>query len=153
MDSQHYRGNIGSAVVLETTKGSNVPYLKIRIAVNDSYVDSDGQQHDRETFWLNTELWRGLASRAAELFKSGDPVIVVGKWRSSTFEVEGKKRTRNYFVADTIAPDMAYADVSGVQRIERRAESATPAQGREVQEKPAESGSGFKEPETENPFE
>ncbi|MEE2524497.1 single-stranded DNA-binding protein [Pseudarthrobacter sp. J47] len=151
MDAQHFRGNIGNDVVLETTKDSNIPFLKLRIAVNDSYQDRDGQWKERETFWLNTELWRGLATRAADALSNGDPVVVIGKFRSSSYEVDGKKRTRNYFVAESISPDLAHAEVSGVKRIMKQTQ--TPAAGQQqLNVTQTSEGGSFKEPETENPF-
>lgn len=150
MDAQHYRGNIGNDVELERTK-NDVPYVKLRLAVNDRYLDRQGQWQERETFWVSVEVWRDLAVRVADSLQNGHAVIVVGKWRSSSYEVEGKKRTRNFFVAESIGPDMEYNIVSNVERVKRR---ETPAAGEQKElDLPQSDSKGFVEPDVPNPFE
>jgi single-strand DNA-binding protein len=83
---------------------SGISRCKLRIACNERKKDDKGQWSDGDTSFFDVVLWRGLAEAAADTFKKGQPILVVGKVRVSKYEDKnGVERTSVEITADEIA--------------------------------------------------
>jgi single-strand DNA-binding protein len=83
---------------------SGVSRCKMRIACNERRKNQDGTWQDGETSYFDIVLWRGLADAAADTFKKGQPLLVVGKCKVVKYEDKnGVERTTVEITADEIA--------------------------------------------------
>jgi len=83
---------------------SGVSRCKMRIACNERRKNQDGTWSDGETSYFDIVLWRGLADAAADTFKKGQPILVVGKCKVTKYEDKnGVERTTVEITADEIA--------------------------------------------------
>ena len=83
---------------------SVVSRCKMRIACNESRKNQDGTWTDGETSYFDIVLWRGLADAAADTFKKGQAILVVGKCKVSKYEDKnGVERTAVEITAEEIA--------------------------------------------------
>ena len=69
---------------------------KVRVGTTPRYREgATGQWRDAETSYYNVSCWSRLADNVRASLHKGDPVIVKGRFRTSTFEdKEGRLRTR-----------------------------------------------------------
>ena len=85
-----------------TTTGISV--CKMRIACNERKKADNGTWVDGETSYFDIVLWRGLAEAAADSFKKGQPILVVGKVRVRKYEDKnGVERTSVEITGEEIA--------------------------------------------------
>jgi single-strand DNA-binding protein len=83
---------------------SGISRCKLRIACNERKKADNGTWSDGDTSYFDVVLWRGLAEAAADTFKKGQPILVVGKVRVSKYEDKnGVERTAVEITADEIA--------------------------------------------------
>jgi single-strand DNA-binding protein len=83
---------------------SGVSRCKMRIACNERRKNQDGTWSDGETSYFDIVLWRGLAEAAADTFKKGQPILVVGKCKVVKYEDKnGVERTTVEITADEVA--------------------------------------------------
>ena len=83
---------------------SGISRCKLRIACNERKKADNGVWSDGDTSYFDVVLWRGLAEAAADSFKKGQPILVVGKVRVSKYEDKnGVERTAVEITADEIA--------------------------------------------------
>ena len=83
---------------------SGVSRCKMRIACNERRKNQDGTWSDGETSYFDIVLWRGLAEAAADQFKKGQPILVVGKCKVVKYEDKnGVERTTVEITADEVA--------------------------------------------------
>lgn len=83
---------------------NGISRCKLRIACNDRKKATDGTWTDGDTSYFDIVLWRGLADAAADTFKKGQPVLVVGKCKITKYEDKnGVERTTVEITADEIA--------------------------------------------------
>jgi single-strand DNA-binding protein len=83
---------------------SGISRCKLRIACNERKKADNGTWSDGDTSYFDVVLWRGLAEAAADAFKKGQPILVVGKVRVSKYEDKnGVERTAVEITADEIA--------------------------------------------------
>ncbi|SDT36556.1 single-stranded DNA-binding protein [Jiangella sp. DSM 45060] len=85
--------------------GAN-PRLNFRLAVDDRAQGPDGQWITKQTVFHDVVVFGRSAETFARLFRKGDPVIVAGELRLTTYESQGgDKRTGTQIVARLVAPD------------------------------------------------
>ena len=84
---------------------------KVRVGTTPRYRDSaTGQWRDAETSYFNVSCWARLADHVRASLHKGDPVIVKGRFRTSTFEDKnGQPRTAIEITADTVGHDLSRA--------------------------------------------
>jgi single-strand DNA-binding protein len=83
---------------------SGVSRCKMRIACNERKKAQDGTWSDGDTSYFDIVLWRGLAEAAADTFKKGQPILVVGKCKVVKYEDKnGVERTTVEITADEVA--------------------------------------------------
>jgi single-strand DNA-binding protein len=82
---------------------------KVRVGTTPRFRDSaTGQWRDAETSYFNVSCWARLADHVRASLHKGDPVIVKGRFRTSTFEDKnGQPRTAIEITADTVGHDLS----------------------------------------------
>ena len=83
---------------------SGISRCKLRIACNERKKADNGTWSDGDTSYFDVVLWRGLAEAAADSFKKGQPILVVGKVRVSKYEDKnGVERTSVEIIGEEVA--------------------------------------------------
>ena len=82
---------------------------KVRVGTTPRYRDgATGQWRDAETSYYNVACWSRLADHVRASLHKGDPVIVKGRFRTSSFEDKnGQLRTSIEITADTVGHDLS----------------------------------------------
>ena len=82
---------------------------KVRVGTTPRFRDSaTGQWRDAEPSYFNVSCWARLADHVRASLHKGDPVIVKGRFRTSTFEDKnGQLRTSIEITADTVGHDLS----------------------------------------------
>jgi single-strand DNA-binding protein len=82
---------------------------KVRVGTTPRYRDGEtGQWRDGETSYYDVTCWNRLAAHVRQSLHKGEPVIVKGKFRTSTFEDKnGQTRTSFEITADTLGHDLS----------------------------------------------
>ena len=90
-----------------TATGKHV--TNVRVGTTPRFRDSaTGQWRDAETSYFNVSCWARLADHVRASLHKGDPVIVKGRFRTSTFEDKnGQLRTSIEITADTVGHDLS----------------------------------------------
>ena len=121
-----------------------------------------GEWRDGEALFLRCAIWRQAAENVAESLTRGARVVVTGRLKQRSFEVEGQKRTVIEMDVDEIGPSLRYATAT-VNKISRsggdgdwgrneppgRAGGAAPADDPWASAPPAQGGGGWSD---EPPF-
>lgn len=77
-----------------------------RLACTPRVKGKDGEYGDGNTTWIDVSCFRTLAAHVASSVRKGDPVIVLGKLRTSVWEKDGQTRERIVLEADIIGHDL-----------------------------------------------
>lgn len=82
---------------------------KVRVGTTPRYRDNaTGEWRDAETSYYNVSCWSRLADHVRASLHKGDPVIVKGRFRTSSFEdKDGHVRTSIEITADTVGHDLS----------------------------------------------
>ncbi len=82
---------------------------KVRVGTTPRYRDgATGEWRDAETSYYNVSCWSRLADHVRASLRKGDPVIVKGRFRTSSFEDKnGQLRTSIEITADTVGHDLS----------------------------------------------
>lgn len=75
----------------QTPNGQSV--CSFSLALNRSYKDSSGEWQEM-TDYVDIVAWGPLGERVAQYVTKGRPVLVSGRLQSSSWEQDGKKRTK-----------------------------------------------------------
>lgn len=88
---------------------------------------SSGRWRDGETVWLTVRVWRGLAHNVASSVSLGQPVVVVGKLKTSVWKGEDDQmRSRDVLEASVVGHDLNRG-TSAFNRTNRSVEQHDPA--------------------------
>jgi single-strand DNA-binding protein len=80
-----------------------------RLAVTPRVREGD-QWKNGETSYFKVNLWRDLASHAAESLAKGDRAVVIGRLKTRAWETpEGERRSTVEVEADEVAPSLKWA--------------------------------------------
>jgi single-strand DNA-binding protein len=107
------------------------PRLNFRLAVDDRAQGPDGQWTTRQTVFHDVVVFGRSAETFARLYRKGDPVIVAGELRFTTYETQGgEQRTGTQIVARLVAPDprLATVRIDRSRQPDRAASVEAPAQ-------------------------
>lgn len=77
-------GNLGADPELRYT-GSGVAVCNMRLAINESYKDKDGNLIDK-TEWVNIVAWSRLAEICGEYLKKGSQVYFEGSLQTRSYD-------------------------------------------------------------------
>ena len=82
---------------------------KVRVGTTPRFRDSaTGQWRDAKTSYFNVSCWSRLADHVRASLHKGDPVIVKGRFKTSSFEDKnGQLRTSIEITADTAGHDLS----------------------------------------------
>jgi single-strand DNA-binding protein len=69
-------------------------------------VRSKGEWSDGNTTWLEVSCFRALAEHVAASVRRGDPLVVVGRLRTSVWEKDGQMHERLVLEAETVGHDL-----------------------------------------------
>jgi single-strand DNA-binding protein len=90
----------------QTKDGRHV--ADVRVGATTRMVDKlTGEWVDGDTSYYTVTCWRRLADHAKASLRKGDPVVVKGRFRTSSYEDKtGRLRTEVEIVADTVGHDL-----------------------------------------------
>ncbi len=111
-------------VIAITTNGKSV--VNFRLASTPRRFDASLREWvNGESVYLTVNCWHRLAERVHESLHAGDPVIVSGRLRQRSYEVNGERRTVFEVEAAHVGPDLNRVSVQLVKA--RRDLVAAPA--------------------------
>lgn len=87
----------------QTPNGQSV--CSFSLALNRSYKDQSGEWVEA-TDYVDIVAWAGLGERVSQYLSKGRRCLVVGRLQSSSWEQEGKKRTK----VEVLAQDVTFLD-------------------------------------------
>jgi single-strand DNA-binding protein len=98
---------------------------KVRVGTTPRYRDGEtGQWRDGEASYFTVTCWSRLAAHVRGSLHKGDPVIVKGKLKTSTFEDKnGQMRTSTEITADTMGHDLSRGTANYMRVQSRRTNS------------------------------
>jgi single-strand DNA-binding protein len=97
-------GHLGSVPELKYTE-SGQAVAKLSVAVTERF-QRNGQWIDGATTWSTVYVWGQAAENVTASLVKGTRVIVIGRLRSRTYEVDGEARTVWEVTADEIGPSL-----------------------------------------------
>ena len=125
------------------TTATGKQLTKVRVGTTPRYRDNEsGQWRDAESSYFTITCWNKLADHVRASLHKGDPVIVKGKLRTSTFEDKnGQLKTSVEITADTMGHDLSRGPANYMRLQSRRSNSEDDDQARgESAENPEYSG-------------
>ncbi len=111
---------------------------RVRVGTTPRFRDSaTGEWRDAETSYFNVSCWARLADHVRASLHKGDPVIVKGRFRTSTFEDKnGQLRTSIEITADTVGHDLSRGPANYLRPRPARVNSEDDTAGDEFTENP-----------------
>ncbi|MGO4956099.1 single-stranded DNA-binding protein [Luteococcus sp. Sow4_B9] len=98
-------GNVGTDV--EFSQGEGWQLARFRLACTPRR-NREGTWVDLETTWIGVSVWGRMAENAKTSLAKGDPVLVVGRLRTSAWvDAEGVRRERLVVEATGLGHDLA----------------------------------------------
>ena len=101
-------GYVAQEPSIRTTKtGKTVTDL--RVGITPRYLDqATGEWRDAESSYFTVSCWDRLAHHVRASMHKGEPVLVRGKFKTSTFEDrDGRPRTETRITADIVGHDLS----------------------------------------------
>ncbi len=99
-------GFVAQEPSIRTTPTGKV-LTKVRVGATPRYKDSNGQWRDAETSYYDVACWNRLAHHVRASLHKGDPVMLKGRFRTSSFEDKhGNMRNSIEITADTVGHDL-----------------------------------------------
>ncbi len=104
---------------------------RVRVGTTPRYRDDEaGQWRDGETSYYDVKCWNRLAAHVRQSVHKGEPVIVKGKFRTSTYkDKEGQTKTSFEITADTLGHDLSRG-TANYMRVQSRRPSADEGRAR-----------------------
>ena len=119
-------GYVAQEPNIRTTKtGKTVTDL--RVGITPRYRDqATGEWRDAESSYFTVSCWDRLAQHVRASMHKGEPVLVRGKFKTSTYEdKDGRPRTDTRITADTVGHDLS----RGIANYIRHRSKQPPADG------------------------
>jgi len=99
-------GYVGAEVEFKQTGRGDL--ASFRVGTTPRIRDGHGGYRNGETTWTQVAAWRSLAANVAASINVGDPVVVIGRIRTSRWTTpDGEPRERSVLDATTVAHDLA----------------------------------------------
>jgi single-strand DNA-binding protein len=134
-------GYVAQEPNIRTTKtGKTV--TELRVGISPRYRDqASGEWRDGQSSYFSVSCWDRLAHHVRASMHKGDPVLVRGRFRTSTYEDrDGRPRTDTRINADTVGHDLSRGIATYIrQRTQRPAEEGSPVEGSPVGEQDLQS--------------
>jgi single-strand DNA-binding protein len=96
-------GHVGTEVDIR----GNGSVTAFRLACTPRVRGKGGEFSDGNTTWIDVTCFRSLAAHVAASVRKGDPVIVIGKLRTSVWTKDGQTRERLGLEAETVGHDLS----------------------------------------------
>jgi single-strand DNA-binding protein len=111
-------GNVATKPQLKVTTGGHSVTNFLLASTPRRYDAAQGRFVDGETVFLNVSCWRRLAEHVESCVKTGDPVIVTGRFRCREYEKDETKAMAYSLEASAIGFDLSRgtAEFSKTQR-------------------------------------
>jgi len=100
---------------------------ELRVGITPRYLDqATGEWRDAESSYFSVSCWDRLAHHVRASMHKGEPVLVRGKFKTSTYEdKDGRPRTDTRITADTVGHDLS----RGIANYIRHRSKQPPAEG------------------------
>ena len=126
-------GYVAQEPSIRTTKtGKTVTDL--RVGITPRYRDqATGEWHDGQSSYFTVSCWDRLASHVRASMHKGEPVLVRGKFKTSTYEdKDGRPRTETRITADTVGHDLSRGVANYIRHRPQQAAADAGAPGDQV---------------------
>ena len=119
-------GYVAQEPNIRTTKNGKV-VTELRVGIAPRYRDrATGEWRDAESSYFTVSCWDRLAQHVRASMHKGEPVLVRGKFKTSTYEdKDGRPRTDTRITADTVGHDLS----RGIANYIRQRSKQPPAEG------------------------
>lgn len=99
----------------------------LRVGITPRYLDqATGEWRDAESSYFSVSCWDRLAHHVRASMHKGEPVLVRGKFKTSTYEdKDGRPRTDTRITADTVGHDLS----RGIANYIKHRSKQPPAEG------------------------
>jgi single-strand DNA-binding protein len=99
----------------------------LRVGITPRYLDqATGEWRDAESSYFTVSCWDRLAHHVRASMHKGEPVLVRGKFKTSTYEdKDGRPRTDTRITADTVGHDLS----RGIANYIKHRSKQPPAEG------------------------
>ena len=134
-------GYVAQEPNIRTTKTGKI-VTELRVGISPRYRDqASGEWRDGQSSYFSVSCWDRLAHHVRASMHKGDPVLVRGRFRTSTYEDrDGRPRTDTRINADTVGHDLSRGIATYIrQRTQRPAEEGSPVEGSPVGEQDLQS--------------
>ena len=111
-------GHVGTEVDIR----GNGSVTAFRLACTPRVRGKGGEYSDGNTTWIDVTCFRSLAAHVAASVRKGDPVIVIGKLRTSVWTKDGQTRERLGLEAETGGHDRSRGTAIFRKAVRQRAE-------------------------------
>ena len=113
-------GHVGTEVDIS----GNGRVTAFRLARTPRVRGKGGEFSDGNTTWIDVTCFRSLAAHVASSVRKGDPVIVIGKLRTSVWTKDGQTRERLGLEAETVGHDLSRGTAIFRKSVRQSAEPA-----------------------------
>ena len=123
-------GYVAQEPSIRTTRtGKTVTDL--RVGITPRYRDqATGEWHDAESSYFTVSCWDRLANHVRASMHKGEPVLVRGKFKTSTYEdKDGRPRTETRITADTVGHDLSRGVANYIRHRPNKAAADADASG------------------------
>ena len=119
-------GYVAQEPSIRTTKTGKT-ITELRVGITPRYRDqATGEWRDAESSYFTVSCWDRLAQHVRASMHKGEPVLVRGKFKTSTYEdKDGRPRTDTRITADTVGHDLS----RGIANYIRQRSKQPPAEG------------------------
>ncbi|HLL62310.1 MAG TPA: single-stranded DNA-binding protein [Propionibacteriaceae bacterium] len=113
-------GHVGTEVDIR----GNGSVTAFRLACTPRVRGKDGEYSDGNTTWIDVTCFRSLAANVAASVRKGDPVIVIGRLRTSVWTKDGQTRERLGLEAEAVGHDLSRGTAIFRKSVRQSAEPA-----------------------------
>src|SRR5215469_17159280 len=135
-------GYVAQEPSIRTTKTGKV-VTELRVGIAPRYRDrASGEWRDAESSYFSVSCWERLAHHVRASMHKGEPVLVRGKFKTSTYEdKDGRPRTDTRITADTVGHDLS----RGIANYIKHRSKQPPAEGDQTSDQTGEQVPGNSE--------
>jgi single-strand DNA-binding protein len=110
----------------------------LRVGITPRYRDqATGEWHDAESSYFTVSCWDRLAHHVRASMHKGEPVLVRGKFKTSTYEdKDGRPRTETKITADVVGHDLSRGVANYIRQRGKQQAADANASGDQASESP-----------------
>ena len=115
---------------------------ELRVGITPRYLDqATGEWRDAESSYFSVNCWDRLAHHVRASMHKGEPVLVRGKFKTSTYEdKDGRPRTDTRITADTVGHDLSRGIANYIKHRSKQQAADADAAGDQAQGSPDQAG-------------